>query len=62
MTAKRHGFTSFSMAARVQISTISTRPSITVWYMNIDTDMQYVFTRAIADNFFKNYDGVLSVD
>jgi fructose-bisphosphate aldolase class II len=30
--------------------------------MNIDTDTQYAFTRAIADHFFKNYDGVLKVD
>jgi fructose-bisphosphate aldolase class II len=30
--------------------------------MNIDTDMQYVFTRVIADHCFKNYDGVLRVD
>ena len=30
--------------------------------MNVDTDMQYVFTRAIADHCFKNYDGVLRVD
>jgi fructose-bisphosphate aldolase class II len=30
--------------------------------MNIDTDMQYVFTRAVADHCFKNYDGVLRVD
>lgn len=30
--------------------------------INIDTDMQYAFTRAIADHFFKNYDGVLKVD
>jgi fructose-bisphosphate aldolase class II len=30
--------------------------------MNIDTDMQYAFTRAIADHFFKNYDGILKVD
>ena len=30
--------------------------------MNIDTDMQYAFTRAIADHVFKNYDGVLKVD
>lgn len=30
--------------------------------MNIDTDAQYAFTRAIADHFFKNYDGVLKVD
>ncbi len=30
--------------------------------MNIDTDMQYAFTRAMADHFFKNYDGVLKVD
>ncbi len=30
--------------------------------MNIDTDMQYVFTRAIADHLFRNYDGALKVD
>ena len=30
--------------------------------MNVDTDMQYAFTRAIADHCFKSYDGVLRVD
>jgi fructose-bisphosphate aldolase class II len=30
--------------------------------MNIDTDMQYAFTRPIADHLFRNYDGVLKVD
>jgi fructose-bisphosphate aldolase class II len=30
--------------------------------MNIDTDMQYAFTRAVADHFFRGYDGVLKVD
>jgi fructose-bisphosphate aldolase, class II len=30
--------------------------------MNVDTDMQYAFTRAVADHIFKNYDGVLKVD
>jgi fructose-bisphosphate aldolase, class II len=30
--------------------------------MNVDTDMQYAFTRGIADHFFKHYDGVLRVD
>jgi len=30
--------------------------------MNVDTDMQYAFTRAVAEHFFKNYDGVLKVD
>jgi fructose-bisphosphate aldolase class II len=30
--------------------------------MNIDTDGQYAFTRAIADHIFKSYDGVLKVD
>jgi fructose-bisphosphate aldolase class II len=30
--------------------------------MNIDTDMQYAFTRAVAGHFLKNYDGVLKVD
>ncbi|HEY7169748.1 MAG TPA: class II fructose-bisphosphate aldolase [Vicinamibacterales bacterium] len=30
--------------------------------MNVDTDMQYAFTRSIADHFFRSYDGVLKVD
>ncbi len=30
--------------------------------MNIDTDTQYAFTRAVADHMFRNYDGVLKVD
>jgi fructose-bisphosphate aldolase class II len=30
--------------------------------MNVDTDMQYAFTRAMADHFFKNYDGILRID
>jgi len=30
--------------------------------MNIDTKMQYAFTRAIADHMFKHYDSVLKVD
>jgi fructose-bisphosphate aldolase class II len=30
--------------------------------MNVDTDMQYAYTRAVADHFFKSYDGVLKVD
>jgi len=30
--------------------------------MNVDTAMQYVFTRAVTGHMFKNYDGVLKVD
>ncbi|MBO0891807.1 MAG: class II fructose-bisphosphate aldolase, partial [Acidothermales bacterium] len=30
--------------------------------MNIDTDTQYAFTRAVAGHMFGNYDGVLKVD
>jgi len=30
--------------------------------MNVDTDMQYAFTRAVAGHMFKHYDGVLKVD
>lgn len=30
--------------------------------MNIDTDLQYAFTRPIADHMMKNYGGVLKVD
>jgi fructose-bisphosphate aldolase class II len=30
--------------------------------MNVDTDMQYAFSRAIVDHMFTHYDGVLRVD
>lgn len=30
--------------------------------MNIDTDTQYAFTRAVVEHMFRNYDGVLKVD
>ena len=30
--------------------------------MNVDTDTQYAFTRAIADHMLRNYDAVLKVD
>ncbi len=30
--------------------------------MNVDTDIQYAFTRAVAGHMFKNYDAVLKVD
>jgi len=30
--------------------------------MNIDTDTQYSFTRAVADHMFKNYAGVMKID
>lgn len=30
--------------------------------MNVDTDMQYAFTRGMAEHFFKNYDGILKID
>ncbi|NUP13195.1 MAG: class II fructose-bisphosphate aldolase [Polyangiaceae bacterium] len=30
--------------------------------MNVDTDMQYAFTRPVATHMFKHYDGVLKVD
>jgi len=30
--------------------------------MNVDTDLQYAFTRPIVDHVFKNYQGVLMVD
>jgi fructose-bisphosphate aldolase class II len=33
-----------------------------VMKMNIDTDMQYAYTRPIADHMLKNYDGVIKVD
>jgi fructose-bisphosphate aldolase class II len=30
--------------------------------MNVDTDTQYAFTRAVAGHMFENYDGVLKID
>jgi fructose-bisphosphate aldolase class II len=30
--------------------------------MNVDTDMQYAYTRAVADHVFRQYDAVLKVD
>ena len=30
--------------------------------MNIDTDTQYAFSRAVADHVFRHYDGMLKVD
>jgi fructose-bisphosphate aldolase, class II len=30
--------------------------------VNVDTEMQYAFTRAVADHVFRHYDGVLRVD
>ena len=30
--------------------------------MNVDTDTQYAFTRAVADHMFRNYDGVMKID
>jgi fructose-bisphosphate aldolase class II len=30
--------------------------------MNVDTDMQYAYTRPVAAHMFKNYDGVLKID
>jgi fructose-bisphosphate aldolase class II len=44
------------------IEEIQTAVDYGVVKMNIDTDTQYAFTRAIADHMFKNYNGVLKVD
>ena len=30
--------------------------------MNIDTDTQYAYSRAIVDHMFKNYDAMLKVE
>jgi fructose-bisphosphate aldolase, class II len=30
--------------------------------MNVDTDMQYAYTRPVVNHMFKNYDGVLKID
>jgi len=45
-----------------ELSEIHESLSYGVIKMNVDTDMQYAFTRAVADHMFKNYDGVLKID
>jgi fructose-bisphosphate aldolase class II len=44
------------------LSEIQTAVDYGVVKMNIDTDTQYAFTRAVAGHMFSNYDGVLKVD
>ncbi|MDV6011174.1 class II fructose-bisphosphate aldolase [Haloechinothrix sp. LS1_15] len=44
------------------LSEIHEAVSYGVIKMNVDTDTQYAYSRAIADHFFRNYDGVLKVD
>lgn len=41
---------------------ISDAVSFGVIKMNVDTDLQYAFTRPIVDHMLKNYDGVLRID
>jgi fructose-bisphosphate aldolase class II len=45
-----------------ELSEIREAVSYGVVKMNVDTDMQYAFTRIIAGHMFTNYDGVLKVD
>jgi fructose-bisphosphate aldolase, class II len=44
------------------LSEIREAVSYGVVKMNVDSDMQYAFSRQIADHMFKHYDGVLRVD
>lgn len=41
---------------------IAAAVSFGVVKMNVDTDMQYAYTRAVAGHMFENYSGVLKVD
>jgi fructose-bisphosphate aldolase class II len=64
---KKHGETSrfflvFHGGSGSSIGEIHEAIDYGVVKMNIDTDMQYAFTRPIADHMFRNYDGVLKVD
>lgn len=45
-----------------EISDIHEAVSYGVVKMNIDTDTQYAYTRAVADHMFTNYNGVLRID
>jgi fructose-bisphosphate aldolase, class II len=58
---KTHGFISYSTGGSTQ-EEIHEALDYGVVKMNVDTDMQYAFTRAVAGHVFKNYDGVLKVD
>jgi fructose-bisphosphate aldolase class II len=53
----------FFMAARgLALSEIHEARDYGALKMNVDTDMQYAFTRAVPGHTFKSYDGVLKVD
>ncbi len=52
-----------STAARARCCRRSTRRlDFGVVKMNVDTDTQYAYTRAVAGHMFANYDGVLKID
>jgi len=57
----RWGWIKFDESIRLQ-EAIHESLDYGVVKMNVDTDMQYAFTRAVASHMFKNYDGVLKVD
>ncbi len=47
---------------RLHCQEIAEAVSYGVIKMNIDTDTQYAFTRAVAGHMFRDYDGVLKID
>lgn len=61
-TARKCLSTLFSTAALVTEQEISDAVKYGVIKMNIDTDLQYAFTRPVVDHMLKNYDGVLRID
>jgi fructose-bisphosphate aldolase class II len=61
-TAKRRFYFVFHGGSGSELGDIHEALDYGVVKMNIDTDMQCAFTRAIAGHFFKNYEGVLKVD
>ena len=58
----KSGHSSYALRKVCKSPNFSQAVSYGVVKMNIDTDTQYAFTRAIADHMFRNYDSVLKID
>jgi hypothetical protein len=60
-TVKQNTLCAMKTASRTEALDANRRSS--GWpCLTVDTDVQYVFTRAIPGHFFKDYDGVLKFD
>jgi fructose-bisphosphate aldolase class II len=62
MVRERASILFFTASSGSALSEIHEALDYGVVKMNVDTDMQYAFIRAVAGHMLKNYDGVLKVD